>query len=41
MADTILVVGDGHIVESGSHDELVGLGGLYAELYALQAKQYA
>ena len=41
MADTILVVGDGRIVESGSHDELVARGGLYADLYALQAKQYA
>jgi len=41
MADTILVVGDGRIVESGSHNELVAEGGLYADLYALQAKQYA
>ena len=41
MADTILVVGDGRIVEAGSHDDLVALGGLYADLYALQAKQYA
>ena len=41
MADTILVVGDGRIVESGTHDELVENGGLYADLYALQAKQYA
>jgi len=41
MADTILVVGDGRIVETGSHDELIANGGLYAELYSLQAKQYA
>mgnify|MGYP000932809363 FL=1 len=41
MADTILVVGDGRIVESGSHDELVAHGGLYADLYKLQAKQYS
>jgi len=41
MADTILVVGDGRIVESGSHDELMANEGLYAELYTLQAKQYA
>ena len=41
MADTILVVGDGRIVESGSHDELMANEGLYAELYSLQAKQYA
>jgi ATP-binding cassette subfamily B protein len=41
MADTILVVGDGRIVESGSHDELMAHAGLYADLYTLQAKQYA
>ena len=33
-ADRIAVVHDGRIVELGSHDELVGLGGRYAELYA-------
>jgi ATP-binding cassette subfamily B protein len=41
MADTILVVGDGRIVESGSHGELMAHNGLYAELYSLQAEQYA
>ena len=41
MADTILVVGDGRIVEAGSHEELMANDGLYAELYSLQAKQYA
>lgn len=41
MADTILVVGDGRIAESGTHDELVALDGLYADLYALQARQYS
>ena len=41
MADTILVVGDGRIAEAGSHQELVAQGGLYADLYALQAKQYS
>ena len=41
MADTILVVGDGRIAEFGTHDELVENGGLYSELYALQAKQYS
>ncbi len=40
MADLILVVNDGRIQESGTHDELVALGGLYAELYGMQAKAY-
>jgi len=41
MADSILVVGDGRIAEAGTHEELVALGGLYADLYALQARQYS
>ncbi len=32
-ADRIVVVDDGRIVESGSHDQLVELGGRYAEMY--------
>jgi ATP-binding cassette subfamily B protein len=35
-ADQILVIDDGRIVERGTHDELVGVGGLYAELYRTQ-----
>jgi ATP-binding cassette subfamily B protein len=35
-ADLILVLKDGDIVESGSHDELLDLGGFYAELYNSQ-----
>ncbi|MGH9304218.1 MAG: ABC transporter ATP-binding protein [Acidimicrobiales bacterium] len=35
-ADVILVVSDGRIIESGSHDELLVAGGLYAELYKTQ-----
>jgi ATP-binding cassette subfamily B protein len=35
-ADQILVVDAGHIVERGSHDELLAAGGLYAELYRTQ-----
>jgi ATP-binding cassette subfamily B protein len=41
MADTILVVNDGKIAEAGTHAELMKLGGLYADLYGLQARQYA
>jgi subfamily B ATP-binding cassette protein MsbA len=35
-ADIILVVKDGHIVESGKHEELLAARGLYAELYEIQ-----
>jgi ATP-binding cassette subfamily C protein len=35
-ADTILVVEDGRIVERGNHDQLLALGGRYAELYETQ-----
>ena len=40
MADLILVVDGGRIAEAGSHAELVAAGGLYAELYELQARAY-
>lgn len=35
-ADEIAVVADGKIAEQGSHEELLALGGMYAELYNLQ-----
>ena len=35
-ADLILVLEDGDIVEQGTHDELIRLGGAYAELYEAQ-----
>ena len=35
-ADQILVLDKGAIVERGKHDELVALGGLYADLYSRQ-----
>ncbi|HMQ86230.1 MAG TPA: ABC transporter ATP-binding protein [Flavilitoribacter sp.] len=40
MADRILVLENGELLEIGSHEELVVLGGKYAELFALQAKGY-
>ena len=40
MADLILVMGGGRIVESGSHEELMDADGVYAQLYRLQAKAY-
>ena len=32
LADQVLVLDEGRVVESGTHDELVALGGLYAEI---------
>ncbi|HEX9940301.1 MAG TPA: ABC transporter ATP-binding protein [Longimicrobium sp.] len=40
-ADLILVVSEGGVTELGSHDELIVRGGLYSELYHLQARAYA
>lgn len=40
MADLIVVIDDGAIVESGSHRDLLALGGVYATLYRLQSDQY-
>jgi len=40
MADRILVLDNGRIVEEGSHGELVARGGRYAELFELQAAGY-
>jgi ATP-binding cassette, subfamily B, bacterial len=40
MADLIVVVKDAHVVEVGSHDSLLALGGTYADLYQIQARAY-
>ena len=40
MADRILVLENGRIVEQGSHGQLVALGGKYSELFELQAAGY-
>ncbi|MBB5206632.1 ABC transporter ATP-binding protein [Chiayiivirga flava] len=40
MADRILVLKDGGVIELGSHAELLAADGLYAELFNLQAEGY-
>jgi ATP-binding cassette subfamily B protein len=40
MADRILVLEKGSLLEIGSHDELLKKNGRYAELFRLQAKGY-
>jgi len=40
-ADQIIVLLDGRIAERGRHDDLMALGGVYAELYEMQAQQFS
>ena len=39
-ADRIFMMEKGKIIESGNHDELMNLGGKYAEMFNLQAEKY-
>lgn len=41
MADAIAVLKDGRLAEIGTHRELVDIGGVYGELFALQARAYS
>jgi ATP-binding cassette subfamily B protein len=40
MADRIIVLQGGELVDQGTHDDLLERGGLYAELFSLQAAGY-
>ena len=40
MAERILVLDDGKLIEEGAHEELMKDNGLYARLYTLQAEHY-
>ncbi len=40
MADRIVVLADGKVVEAGTHEELMAEAGRYAELFELQAQGY-
>ncbi|MEU6717045.1 ABC transporter ATP-binding protein [Nonomuraea sp. NPDC046802] len=40
MADLVVVLDKGRVAEVGTHDDLIRHGGLYAEMYRLQASSY-
>jgi ATP-binding cassette subfamily B protein len=40
MADQIIVMDGGRVAEAGDHQALMARGGIYAELFALQAAGY-
>jgi ATP-binding cassette subfamily B protein len=40
MAERIIVLENGSIIEEGSHDRLMARGGIYASMFELQAASY-
>jgi ATP-binding cassette subfamily B protein len=40
LSDRIIVLGNGKILETGTHSQLMGQNGVYAKMFALQASSY-
>jgi ATP-binding cassette subfamily B protein len=40
MADRIVVLAGGHLIEQGSHEQLMARGGVYAGMFEMQAASY-
>lgn len=40
FCDRVILLADGGILEEGTHEELIALGGSYAQLFAVQSKYY-
>ena len=40
MADRILVIDEGKVLEEGTHEQLMNRGGMYAKLYKIQSEKY-
>lgn len=40
MADLIVVIDGGRVIEQGSHEQLMALRGFYSELFSLQASAF-
>ena len=40
LADQIIVLDEGHVAEQGGHEELMGLGGIYAQMFEAQRSWY-
>ena len=40
LADRVVFLREGRVVEDGTHDELINAGGAYSELFEMQAEWY-